>query len=112
MSEVLNILADRQLSAVVFVQDYLQLQFDGDCMTLYVWPTLLLPQGVCDFGEVAYRNELCSFIARMVQRVELLDQQHLLLHFQNTRAAIRIPLDTGHEAVYFTEYDKTSWLTL
>ncbi|MCC3159454.1 hypothetical protein LJ737_19590 [Hymenobacter sp. 15J16-1T3B] len=112
MSEVLDILADRKLSAVVFVQDYLQLQFDGDTMTLYAWPTFLLPQGICSFGDVAYRNELCSFITRIVQRVELLEQQCLTLYFKGTNDVIRIPLDTGREAVYFTEYDNTSWLTL
>lgn len=110
--EVLERLAGRQLSAVVFVQDYLQLQFDGDCMTLYVWPRLMLPQGICEFGQVSYRNELCGFIARQVQRAELLAGQYLRLIFEGTAAVVLVPLDTGVEAVYFTEYEGASWFSL
>ena len=37
---VLSCLHNQPLSAVTFVRDYLQLQFDGPCVSAYVWPTL------------------------------------------------------------------------
>ena len=37
---VLKRLVGEQLSAVTFVMDYLHLDFDGQNINLYVWPTI------------------------------------------------------------------------
>jgi hypothetical protein len=104
-------LIGHQLSSVIFVQDYLQLDFDGNRMTLYVWPTLHMAYGCRRFGEVEYRNALCSFIAKRISRIDLHECHCLILHFGDTPDTIYIALDTGHEALYYTQHEG-GWLSL
>lgn len=111
VSVLFSELIGQQLSSVIFVQDYLQLDFDGDRMTMYVWPTLRTQDGHRSFGEVEYRNELCSFIAKKVSAVELQEQVCLILNFRDTPDTIYLALDTGHEALYYAQSDG-SWLAL
>ena len=104
-------LIGHQLSSVVFVQDYLQLDFDGDRMTMYVWPTLHMTHGCRRFGEVEYRNELCSFIAKKISSIELQEQACLILNFRDTPDTIHLALNTGDEALYYTQ-SEGGWLSL
>jgi hypothetical protein len=63
---VLAKLLHQQLSAVTFVQDYVQLSFDGLRLTLNVWPIINASRS---FGDSGYRDELCSLIGRTVVQV-------------------------------------------
>ncbi|TGE28087.1 hypothetical protein [Hymenobacter metallicola] len=104
-------LINQQLSAVIFVQDYLQLDFDGNRMTMYEWPTLRMPQVDRSFGELEYRNDLCGFIARKISSVVLRENEYLTLEFHDTSASIELNLSTGREAMYYVQYDG-NWLSL
>jgi hypothetical protein len=66
---ILAQLVGEQLSAVTFVQNYLQLAFDRYRLTLNVWPVITTEGGVKRFGDHGYRDDLCSFIAEEVQGV-------------------------------------------
>ena len=51
-----------QLSAVSFVQDYLQLDFEGHKLTMILWPAVRIGLELRSFGEPGYRDALCSLI--------------------------------------------------
>ena len=77
-------LQDQALSSVEFVQDYLQLHFDGPLLTLYVWPDIADADGISiGFGEPGYRDALCSVIGETVSEPELNEGRSLTIEFEN-----------------------------
>ncbi|HMF53203.1 MAG TPA: hypothetical protein VK593_02560 [Edaphobacter sp.] len=72
-----------ELIAVEFVQDFLQLRFDGPLLTLYSWPHVLLSEFSIAFGEPEYRNALCSLIGEKVDEATLEEGDSLTLRFEN-----------------------------
>lgn len=72
-----------ELVAVEFVQEYLQLRFDGPLLTLYGWPYVLLHEYSIAFGEPEYRNALCSLIGEKVEEATLEEGDSLTLRFEN-----------------------------
>ena len=64
-------LIGEQLSAVSFVMDYLQLQFDAYFLT--VLTPLIVNKGSSSYrlGDLSYRDALCERIARKVNEVVL-----------------------------------------
>lgn len=77
-------LRDTALSSVEFVQDYLQLHFDGPLLTLYAWPHVADVDGISvAFGEPGYRDALCSVIGETVSDPELDEGRSLTLEFEN-----------------------------
>ncbi len=73
----------RELTAVEFVLDYLQLRFDEPLVTLYDWPTLLLPDFSLAHGEPEYRNGLCAQIGEQVEEALLEEGDSLTLKLAN-----------------------------
>jgi hypothetical protein len=65
----LDELKGRELSAVVFVRDYLQLQFDGPYLNVFVWPQVMSDGTTFDFGVPGYKDALCELIAKTVAGV-------------------------------------------
>lgn len=72
-------LIGRVLSAVVFVQDYLQLQFDGSTLTLTTWPVVETEQGEFKYGEPRYRDVLCGCIAKNVDVADVIPGDRLVI---------------------------------
>ncbi len=72
-----------ELTAVEFVQDYLQLRFDGPLLTLYAWPHVLLSEYSIAFGEPEYRNALCSQIGEKVEEATLDEGDSLTIKLEN-----------------------------
>jgi hypothetical protein len=54
----LSCIVGQELTAVEFVQDYLQLRFDGPLLTLFVWPDVFREEGSYAYGEPEFRNVL------------------------------------------------------
>lgn len=63
----LQALVGAELSSVVFVRDYLQLDFDGPRLTLYVWPQVVIGDEVRRLGDLGYRDALCALIGQVVR---------------------------------------------
>lgn len=102
MSNLFKELIGQQLSSVVFIQDYLQLDFDGNKLTCYKWPIVYLKRINSQFGELEYRNYLCSFISKIVDKVLFIEGQSLSVKFSNEES-IEIDLkDLNGEAFYYT----------
>ena len=62
-------LRGKNLSAVVFVQDYLQLQFDGAILTFMIFPTIEFGNCIISIEDSDYRNKLCEMIGKEVADV-------------------------------------------
>lgn len=107
----LAILIGEQLSSVIFVQDYLQLDFDGRRLTLNEWPKLFTLEGEFHFGEKGYRDELCSFIARKVERVD--ESENLIRMVFTDGSSIRVDLSESRvgegDRVIFNDGLNRSW---
>ncbi len=72
-----------ELTAVEFVQDYLQLRFNGPMLALYGWPHLLLADFSVAFGEPEYRNALCAQIGESVSKAVLDENEALTIELEN-----------------------------
>lgn len=62
-------LIDRQLSSVEFVQDYLQLHFDGITLTSFNKPIVIINGITYTISTPGYRDALCSLISQIVIEV-------------------------------------------
>lgn len=100
MEEILkDKLIGEQLSSVEFVQDYLQLHFDGRTITIYVWPEIQNEDHTFQYGEEKYRNELCDFIGLEVKDLYYHDRDFLVLLFKETDNSIKLNLDPSNPDV-------------
>jgi len=64
---ILDVLVGEQLSAVSFVQDYVELHFDGRALTAYTTPVVSIGIDSARWGEPGYRDMLCGRIAHIVR---------------------------------------------
>jgi hypothetical protein len=72
------------LSSVIFVTDYIQLDFNGLRLTLYVWPTITVGgKPPLSEGDSGYRDALCEFITHEVTEVSDSSSDGLVLIFDN-----------------------------
>ena len=95
-----------QLSAVVFVQDYVQLQFDGPVITVLTPLSVSRGSRTSTFPGAGSRDALCSVIGKRVVKQSLSELDALTLEFEDG-AIIRVPLDfearTGPEAMNYVD---------
>jgi hypothetical protein len=62
-------LVGEESSSVVFVRDYVQLDFDGPRLSLFVWPQVAAGAEVRRMGDPGYRDALCALIGHAVVSV-------------------------------------------
>jgi hypothetical protein len=107
-------LRGRQLSSVEFVQDYLQLRFDGPCLTLLTWPRVIDDRKVFGFNDPGYRDALCALIGQLIAQVSFSqDHSKLIIAFEN-ESGLEISLHENDpsilEAVKFDNTDGEWWV--
>jgi hypothetical protein len=97
---LLQELVSEDLGSVVFVADYVQLDFNGPRLSLFVWPEVKAFGESKAFGDPGYRDLLCTFIDRTVTAALESPDDGLVLSFEadsvcvNPRAAFEL---TGPE---------------
>ena len=67
---------------MVFVMDYVQLDFTGARLTSYVWPTVTIGSANLNFGDSGYRDALCAFITHEVVACEESPESGLVVRFR------------------------------
>jgi hypothetical protein len=77
MNDPFQQIVGEHLSAVTFVQDYLQLQFDGPSLNALTVVTVTTPGGHAKSGEDQFRNLLCSCITKKVLEVTVKEHEAL-----------------------------------
>jgi hypothetical protein len=78
---LLKALVEGELSSVVFVEDYLQLDFGDARFTAYAWPTVTIGGASLQFGDPGYRDALCAFITHQVTATEESPEAGLVIRF-------------------------------
>lgn len=106
-------LIGRQLSSVEFVQDYLQLRFDGP--TINVSSPLTVSTHLIEITSwnSGFRDLLCEQITKIVQGVRFESGIALTIRFNdNSKIIVSVrPEDyTSPEAIYAHGFSKNSWL--
>jgi hypothetical protein len=108
----LTVIQGRQLSAVVFVQDYVQLQFDGPGLSAYTLPVVVFGERHLEPGSPGYRDGLCGQITKRVRRAYLEEGRRFQIDFEDG-SAIVISLRTedrhGPEAIWFHSGRGKEW---
>jgi hypothetical protein len=78
---LLSKVVGERLAAVVFVGDYLQLDFNDARFTAYAWPHVRIGASTWAFGDRGYRDSLCAFISHEVVEAEESSAVGLLFRF-------------------------------
>lgn len=103
----------RQLSAVVFVQDYVQLQFDGPGLTAITWPAVVVGNTKYEYGRPGYRDALCERIATIVSSTSVKEGEEIRIDF-NDDSVLLISLKpenySGAEAAIFHNGTEDTWV--
>jgi hypothetical protein len=100
----IRLIVGEQLSAITFVMDYLQFQFEDKVLTAYNSPTLLHGESATKMGELGWRDAFCGLIAKIVSSVDFDDtEESLMISFADrSRLVISlIPESTCPESVNF-----------
>lgn len=88
----LKILEGSQLSSVEFVQDYVQLRFDGPTLTAITPPRVCLMNQWFEWGNQGYRDVLCDRIGKIVRHASTIREQEIKIEFGDG-ASISISLN-------------------
>jgi len=104
------ILENEQLSSVIFVQNYLQLDFDGNRLTCFRWPIVVVKGLFYSFDEPGFRDKLCEVISRKVTQTLFTEHIVLKIYFDDD-SQIQLDLKIGpnekiHEVGTFTDINK------
>lgn len=94
-------LLNEQLSSVIFVQDYLQLDFDGNVITYYSWPTVNFENRKYTYTDLNYKNALCGLIAKNVTDVYFEKGSLLKIIYETNDNIELIFKDIDKEAIYY-----------
>lgn len=80
-SKELDKLLHAKVCAVVFVLDYLQIQFDNSVATFLEFPKAVVQDRIHSYGETNYRNILCDFIGSAVSSIDYRKDESFVLTF-------------------------------
>jgi len=111
---ILRMVEGRELSAVTFVRDYLQLHFDGPFLNAYVWPVVVLPDAVpYSAATRGYRDKLCARIGCAVLSASE-TKDHIAISFADDslfRISLRDEDRSGPEAAVLDDGSGQRWNT-
>lgn len=80
-NEYFSELVGAQMGAVTFVQDYLQLHFDGPCINVYMPMQIEADGRIVGWKDETFRNALCGQIAKRVSAVLFEHEEALRISF-------------------------------
>lgn len=113
ISSMFEELIGEQLSAITFVQDYLQLWFDGPGINVTSRLMVTSPKVSIANGNAGFRDLLCEQIAKVVATVERLPGDALIITFQD-KVSLSISLREddykGPEAYYAHGFRGGAWM--
>jgi hypothetical protein len=111
-SNILDRLENAQLSAVTFVQDYVQLHFDGPYLNAYVWPTVKEPKKAFERDTPGYRDALCKRIGKLVVKAYEDAHERLVMQFADgvtLEVSLKEADREGPEAAMFQDPADKHW---
>jgi len=112
LNSAISQLKGRVLSSVEFVQDYVQLRFDGPCLTAYTHPVVDLGTDRFVWGASGYRDRLCERIGSTVVEAWA-NEAEVSVGFESgvvVSVSLRDEDYIGPEAIQFTSEDGSVWV--
>jgi hypothetical protein len=106
-------LQGEQLSAVTFVQDYLQLWFDGPGVNVTNPLTVITPGSTITSWDAGFRDLLCGQIAKIVAGVDWRAEEALTFRFEDGSAlsiSLRKEDYRSVEAFHAHGFKNNAWL--
>ena len=85
-----EVLQGTRLTAIVFVMDYLQIQFDAGVATFLQFPDVTVREKTHVYGDPDYRNVLCEFISAVVSSVNYEQDISFCLNFEKGNIQISL----------------------
>src|SRR2546428_10633078 len=109
----LQVIIGEQLSAVTFVQDYVQLHFDGPRLTIFSHAVIMLGDKTFHWDKPGFRDALCNSIAKKVTEARVVYGDSIAIRFADG-SIIKISLKDedyppGGEAVNFDTGGNAWW---
>ena len=108
----LQVIIGEQLSAVTFVQDYVQLHFDGPRLTIFSHAVVMLGGKPFHWDKSGFRDALCNNIAKKVTEARVAYGDNIFISFADG-STIKISLKDkdyrGGEAVNFDTGGNEWW---
>lgn len=104
-------LVGTKLTAVTFVQDYVQLHFADVRINAITQPTVVAESAV-HWGEDGYRDRLCEQLGARVEAALVRAGDCLTISFQNgTKLVVRLDVHRGHseEAATYENTRTGAW---
>jgi hypothetical protein len=83
------------LGAVTFVQDYVQLAFDGPGLTVLTCPSVRVGNQLWEPGAPFYRDRLCEQITKIVSDVELTEEMIAIVFKDGSRIEVPLKIQEG-----------------
>lgn len=109
---ILAELNGKQMSSVEFVQDYLQLRFDGPTINVMTRTTVKADGKESKSWDDQFRNMLCGQIAKIVVSAVLVPDEELKICFDD-QSEVLISLKpkdfNGPEGIYFHGFKDSQW---
>ena len=106
-----NCIVGEKLSAITFVMDYWQLQFDGPTLNALTQVKVSADGSVLRDGDDQFRNLICGQIGKIVAEVEIANSESFAITFED-RSSISISLKAedfvGPEAIVFYSSGQTA----
>ena len=112
LADALRELVGQPLSSVEFVQDYVQLHFDGPTLTAYTRPTISVRSSTLAWCDSGYRDALCEQIGSVVHRVKVQPEEVSLLFESGSGIEVSLRPDDyrGPEALQFWLKAGRTWV--
>jgi hypothetical protein len=91
----IEILQSYEIRGVLFIRDYIQFLFEGETgngiLTAYNLPIAVVNGCYFKRNTSGYRDHLCSFINKKVEKSEICDDRNIIINFENGDVLV-IPL--------------------
>lgn len=107
-------LIGEQLSSIEFVQDYLQLHFDGRYLIAYIWPKVSINGCQYAYGDLDYRNMLCELIGKIIHDIYIEEEKELKIIFDSASIVLNLnpnnPNIVSEIAIFQDTLDNSSYI--
>lgn len=111
MDDAIQLIRGRHLSSVVSVQDYVQLRFDGVCLTVNAPLSVLTTSGLHNTLSPGLADSLRDRIGQSVRRASALENERILIELTDDsqiEISLRDEDQVSPEAVVITNEDGMS----
>jgi hypothetical protein len=111
--KLLQTIVGERLSSVEFVEDYVQMRFNGATLTAFTQPTVSIDNQTLHWGEPGYRDELCRQIGHPVKSVSIRAGEFIEVLFDDNmkvQISIRDRDYRGAEAAKFDSVSGDWWV--